>query len=165
MATFHCRAPSWEQWKQYKLCSRNQSPCPLLLQQMLWRNLWLIRYMTLLINPIPCQVQMCTCINLSLSLLKVMCYSLSWFNKQFHVQDCKHCRIMFPSSGFLIGHQSQMQLETHEHSPCTGLVHFREGANIGYSYTLVCLCNWVIRSLQEPIESLPLVSLDFSSAY
>lgn len=114
----------------------------------------------IIMDPTPCQVQMCTCTNLSLSLLKAMCCSLSWFNKQFHIQDCKRCLITFPWSGLLIGCQSQMQLRTHEHSPF-GLVHFWEGANVGYCYTFACLYNWVIQSLQEPIGSLPLVSLDF----
>lgn len=55
--------------------------------------------MTLLTHFVPGQVQMCACINLSLSLLEAMCCSPSRFHKQFHVQDHKHCRIMLPWSG------------------------------------------------------------------
>lgn len=66
---------------------------------------------------VPSQVQMWACINLSLSFLKGMCCSLSLFNKQFHSQDLKRCRIMSWWSALSLQRKMQQQTQNKHMAP------------------------------------------------
>lgn len=117
---------------------------------------------------VPSQVQMWACIKLSLSFLKGLCCSLSLFNKQFHGQDLKRCRIV--SWWSALSSQTVRERCNNKHitntwpqpfwadgfpkrGKCWLLVHVILPTELG-----------VIQSLKRPVKNLLLDLLGFASA-
>lgn len=117
---------------------------------------------------VPSQVQMWACINLSLSLLKGMCCSLSLLNKQFHGQDLQRCCIVSWWSALSL--RSVRERCNNKHRTNTWPQPFwadgfpKRGKCWLLMRVILPTDLGVIQSLKKPVKNLPLDSLGFASA-